>query len=197
MVYTLYDKGSLIVGNYQYKMLVRYQTAQNQYEIALTRFHLTTNILDTGWGNGISGGLPSEATGVFRMTIGVDTTNGFDEESLTTGLWKDSQNNLVFGGLVMLPDVNNHGYFLAKVSTTTGQLVTNWGTDNAGITLNQVTTKNLHGIVAELLVQDNDGIITAGTIESGNINKMVIMKHSPDGTQNPNFKTGYTENRNF
>lgn len=191
MVYTLYDKGSLIVGDYQYKMLVRYQTAENQYEIALTRFHLTTNILDTTWGTEISGGLPSEAVGVFRMTIGVDTTKGFDEQSLTTGLWKDSQNNLVFGGLVMLPDVNNHGYFLAKVSTTTGQLVTNWGADNAGITLNQVTTKNLHGIVAELLVQDNDGIITAGTIESGNIKKMVVMKHTPDGSQNTNFKTGY------
>ena len=192
MVYsTLYDKGSLILNGYQYKMLVRYQAAQNQYEIVISRFFLDTNILDTNWGSGVPGGLPAEASGVFRMTIAVNSTAGFDDESLTSGLWKDSQNNLVFGGLVMLDDVARHGYFLAKVSTSTGQLYQGWGSANNGIVVNQITTKNLHSIVAELLVQDDDGIITAGTIDSGNIKKMVVMKHTADGLQNSNFQTGY------
>ena len=42
-------------------------------------------------------------------------------------------------------------------------------------------------LIAELLVQDDDGIITAGTIVSGNIKKMVVMKHTANGSQNPNF----------
>ena len=192
MVYsTLYDKGSLILDGFQYKMLVRYQAAQNQYEIIISRFFLHNNILDTTWGTGIPGGLPAESNGIFRMTISVDSNVGFDDESLTTGLWKDSQNNLVFGGLVMLSDVNHHGYFLAKVSTSTGRLYEGWGSANNGIVINDISTKNLHSIVAELLVQDDDGIITAGTIESGNIKKMIVMKHTPNGIQNPNFQTGY------
>merc|ERR1711871_540955 len=111
-------------------MLVRYQATQNQYEIIISRFFLHNNILDTTWGTGIPGGLPAESNGIFRMTISVDSNVGFDDESLTTGLWKDSQNNLVFGRLVMLSDVNHHGYFLAKVSTSTGRLYEGWGSAN-------------------------------------------------------------------
>ena len=180
MVYsTLYDKGSIIIGDFQYKMLVRYQDNENNYEIVISRFLLTTNVMDTTWG--------AHGDGVFRMVVSINTTAGFNKETLSSGIWKDTENNLVFGGLIYLPQVSKHGYFLSKITSSTGDLLDTWGDNNSGVVLNQVTGYNLYGMVAELLVQTDDRIITAGTINSGVINKMVVMKHNATGNKNSDF----------